>query len=415
MLEFYLDSGFKMRQLRECPVGAHMDSFADWLQTRGYKRRPAQLTLRGAAHFACWASTRDIPIGFLDETVVDSFSRHVPTCICPHPFRGRNSYHMAGARRLVEHLQNTGFLSSTRVEPETVSLLISGFSDWMRYQRGTTESTLVNYIRVVKKFLFALGEDTAAYDAGQVRAFIFTSASRSGYGHAKSVVNATRMFLRFLAVYGYCLPKLIESVPGIACWKLSSLPRYISADDVDRLVAVCDPATPSGSRDRAVILLLARLGLRAADVRDLRLGELDWSQGKVRVMGKGRCETQLPLPQDAGDAILHYLSNHRPAIDDEHVFLRVYAPITPLPSSGPISKLVRRAILRAGVKAPSMGAHVLRHSAATEMLRQGASLDVIGAVLRHRRVDTTAHYAKVDIALLRSVLQPWPDDGGVSC
>jgi len=138
-------------------------------------------------------------------------------------------------------------------------------------------------------------------------------------------------------------------------------------------------------------------------------------QGKVRVMGKERCETRLPLPQDAGDAILHYLSNHRPAIDDDHVFLRVYAPIAPLPSSGPISKLVRRAIQRAGVKAPSMGAHVLRHSAATEMLRQGASLDVIGAVLRHRRVDTTAHYAKVDIALLKSVLQPWPDDGGVSC
>ena len=415
MLEFYLDSDFKRRQLRGCPVGDHMDSFADWLQTKGYKRRPAQLTLRGAAHFACWASTRDIPIGFLDETVVDSFTRHVPTCICRHPFRGRNKYHAAGARRLVEHMQETGFLSSTRSEPEAVSHLISGFSDWMRCHRGTTESTLVNYIHVVKEFLLALGEDTATYDASRVRAFIFASASRSGYGHAKSVVNTTRMFLRFLAVYGYCSPNLVESVPGIACWKLSSLPRYICADDVDRLVTVCDPATPSGSRDRAVILLLVRLGLRAADVRDLRLGDLDWSQGRVRVMGKGRCETWLPLPQDAGDAILHYMSNHRPAIDDEHVFLRVHAPVGPLPSSGPISKLVRRAIRHAGVKAPSMGAHVLRHSAATEMLRQGASLDVIGAVLRHRRVDTTAHYAKVDIALLRAVAQPWPDDGGASC
>ena len=200
MLEFYLDSDFKRRQLRGCPVGDHMDSFADWLQTKGYKRRPAQLTLRGAAHFACWASTRGIPIGFLDETVVDAFTRHVPTCICRHPFRGRNKYHAAGARRLVEHLQDTGFLSSTRSEPEAVSHLISGFSDWMRCHRGTTESTLVNYIRVVKEFLLALGEDTATYDASRVRAFIFASAIRSGYSHAKSVVNTTRMFLRFLAV-----------------------------------------------------------------------------------------------------------------------------------------------------------------------------------------------------------------------
>jgi hypothetical protein len=209
MLEFYLDSGFKLRRLRGCPVGEHMDSFADWLQLRGYKRRPAQLALRGAAHLGCWASTCGIPIGSLDETVVDSFIHHVPKCTCRHPFRGRDKYHVAGARLLFEHLQNKGFLSSKREEPETISDLISGFSDWMRYHRGVTESTLANYIRVVKEFLFKLGEDTAAYDISRVRAFIFSSASRSGYDHAKSVVNATRMFLRFLAVYDKAVLVLI--------------------------------------------------------------------------------------------------------------------------------------------------------------------------------------------------------------
>jgi site-specific recombinase XerD len=132
-------------------------------------------------------------------------------------------------------------------------------------------------------------------------------------------------------------------------------------------------------------------------------------------MGKGRCETWLPLPQDVGDAVLHYLTRARPAIDDDHVFLRVYAPLGPLPSSGPISKLVRRALQRAAIDAPSMGAHVLRHSAATDLLRQGVSLDVIGAVLRHRCIESTAHYAKVDVAALQLVAQPWPADGGTPC
>ena len=147
-------------------------------------------------------------------------------------------------------------------------------------------------------------------------------------------------------------------------------------------------------------------------MRDLRLGDIDWSHGRLRVLGKGRCETWLPLPQEVGDAVLHYLEWFRPAVDDDHVFLRVHARLGPFPSSGPISKLVRRAIQRAGIKAPSMGAHVLRHSAATAMLRQGVSLDAIGAVLRHRCIESTAHYAKVDVALLRLVAQPWPVDGG---
>lgn len=308
-----------------------------------------------------------------------------------------------------------GILPSTAAEPETIAPLVRCFGDWMLQHRGVTASTLANYVPLVKEFLAALGDATAAYDASRVRAFIFSRASRHGHSRAKSVVNAVRMFLRFLVAYGHCPPDLVAAVPRLAQWKLSALPRYISANDVERLVAVCHPATAPGSRDRAVILLLARLGLRAGDVRQLRLADIDWPQGRFRVMGKGRCETWLPLPQDVGDAILHYLEHFRPVIDDDHVFLSVHAPLGPLRSSGPISKLVRRAIQRAGIAAPSMGAHVLRHSAATEMLRQGVSLDVIGAVLRHRCIESTAHYAKVDVTLLRSVAQPWPADGGSPC
>ena len=415
MLDFYFERDFRLRGFRQCPFGKHVDDFADWLRSAGYKRRPGQLMLRGAAHLGHWTSTRDIPTHRINEGVLDSFARHLPTCACAHPFRGRDRYHREGARRFFEYLQGAGVLPPTNAEPEAVPPLVEGFSEWMLRHRGIAESTLAGYVPLVKEFLVALGDNAAVYDAAGVREFIFARANRNGRSRAKALVNAIRMFLRFLAVSGHCPADLIAAVPGIAQWKLSSLPRYICATDIARLVAACDPATAAGSRDRAVILFLARLGLRAGDVRDLRLADIDWSQGRLRVMGKGRCETWLPLPQDVGDAVLHYLRHFRPSIDDDHVFLRVYAPLGPLPSSGPISKLVSRAIQRAGIETPSMGAHMLRHSAATEMLRQGSSLDVIGAVLRHRSIESTAHYAKVDVALLRLVVQPWPADGGSPC
>jgi integrase/recombinase XerD len=415
MLEYYLDSEFKICQLRECPAGEHIDCFADWLHAAGYRRRPAQLLLRGAAHLSHWALIRKVRIEEIDQRLFGTFVDHLTTCTCTHTFHGRDLYNAQGAKRFVQHLQIRGILPCTEAPREQVPALVEAFSAWMRLHRGVAESTLAQYVPITKEFVDTLGGDAAAYNASLVRSFILTRASRTGHSGAKSVVNAIRMFLRFLATYDYCSPELIAAVPRIAHWRLASLPRYISAQDIEGLVAACNPASLEGSRDRAIILLLARLGLRAGDVRDLLIGDIDWSHGRLRVVGKGQCETRLPLPQDAGDAILHYLKHFRPTIHDDHVFLKVRAPFESLRSSGPISKLVGRAIRRAGIKAPSMGAHLLRHSAATEMLRQGSSLDVIGAVLRHRSVESTAHYAKVDSTLLRSVAQPWPGKGGSPC
>lgn len=415
MLEFYVESDLTVRHLRQCPVGKYLHGFAGWLRSVGYKQRPAQLTIRGAAHLGHWTSAHGVPIERVDDEGSDAFARHLPTCVCPHAFQGRDDYHAAGARRFIHYLRTVGIIASITVEPEPIPPLVKRFSEWMRQHRGVTEGTLTTYLPLVQEVLAALGDDAAGYDASRVRGFIFARTSRHRHARAKSVVNAVRMFLRFLAAYGYCSPDLIAAVPGIAEWKLSSLPRYLGATELERLIAACDPRSAAGARDRAVVLLLVRLGLRAGDVRDLRLADIDWSQGRVRVVGKGRCETWLPLPQDAGDAMLHYLEHVRPRIDDDHLFLRIYAPFGRFPSSGPISKLVRRALQRADIKAPSMGAHVLRHSAATALLRQGAALDTIGAVLRHRCIESTAHYAKGDEALLRGVTQPWPVDGERSC
>ena len=198
-----------------------------------------------------------------------------------------------------------------------------------------------------------------------------------------------------------------HAIPGFASWQLSSVPRFLAAEDVERVIASC-PTDGNGPRDKAVLLLLARLGLRAGEVARLRFADIDWVQGLLTVSGKARRQEKLPLPQEVGDALLHYLRQSRPPLRTPEVFTTVLAPVRPLTRAA-VTHIVRAALRRAGIKAPINGAHVLRHSAATTMLRQGASLAGIGAVLRHRSPRTTAHYAKVDFGLLSEIAQPWPE------
>lgn len=289
-----------------------------------------------------------------------------------------------------------------------------GFHNWMAQHRGVKPTTVKRYERLVEKLLPALGVNPAAYDAALVRQVLVRAVNQLSRGYAKTYVTAIRAFLRFLAANGRCRPHLDRAVPTVPEWKLSALPRYLESDDIERLFASCDLSKSFGVRDRAILLLLARLGLRAGDITAMRLDDLDWDAGTVRVLGKGRREVCLPLPQDAGDALIEYLVNVRPNSATDHVFLCTNAPVRPFATSSSVSDVVRLALQRAGiVDAPSKGAHLLRHSAATGMLRSGASLDVIATVLRHQSSDTTAYYAKVDIELLGRIAQPWPE--GTSC
>jgi integrase len=178
---------------------------------------------------------------------------------------------------------------------------------------------------------------------------------------------------------------------------------------LDRVIAACDGLTPARLRDRAIVLLLSRLGLRAGDVAQLRFTDIDWNSGCLQVMGKGRYQVRLPLPQDVGDALLRYLERRPQVEHTDRIFLRGIAPFKPFVSGDGVSGVVKRALQRARVEAPAQGAHLLRHTAATEMLRHGVPLDQIGLVLRHRSIDMTAYYAKVDVALPQQIAQPWPE------
>jgi site-specific recombinase XerD len=202
-----------------------------------------------------------------------------------------------------------------------------------------------------------------------------------------------------------------HAIPCFANWQLSSVPRFLVAEDVERIIQSCGDDS-FGLRDKPVLLLLARLGLRASEVAQLRFADIDWRNGSIAVCGKGRRHEKLPLPQEVGDAILRYLNQGRPSLKVPEVFTTVRAPFRPMTRAS-VTHVVRSALSRTGIKAPINGAHVLRHSAATTMLRQGATLAGVGAILRHRSPMTTAHYAKVDFGLLSEIAQPWP--GVASC
>jgi len=278
----------------------------------------------------------------------------------------------------------------------------------MRNQRGIKEKTLIRYGTVIKGVLKDLGTDPSLYDAALIRAFILSQTKGKSRPTVKELVSVTRVFLRYLIAQGKCRTGMDDAVPTVAMWRLSALPRYLPSADVERVIASCNRDTAVGLRDRAAILMLARLGLRAGDILNMNLDDIDWVHASIRVSGKSRTEVKLPLTQEVGDAVLEYLRSGRPPTTAPHVFVTMQAPVGPLHTSS-VSAIVARAIARAGVESRFRGAHVLRHSAATGMLRQGATLQQVGVVLRHQYLDTTAHYAKVDVQRLRDIALPWPE------
>ncbi|NJM35438.1 MAG: tyrosine-type recombinase/integrase, partial [Rhodomicrobium sp.] len=271
-------------------------------------------------------------------------------------------------------------------------------------ERGVLDSTLDYYQTALTRLLEELGDDPLAYSAESIRNFTFDYAKRVSRARTQGVIVATRAYLRFLAATGRCSPGLVYAVPRLACWKLATTLRFLEPDDVDRVIAACNG--DEKIRDKAIVLLLARLGLRASEVANLELPNIDWKNARIAIVGKMRREEHLPLTQEVGDALLAYIGRARPRAPSSRVFFTDIAPILPL-SRIAIKCVVKRAIGRAGVECEHHGAHVLRHSAATGMLRGGVSLAGVGAVMRHRSPAMTLHYAKVDFGLLSDVAQPW--------
>jgi site-specific recombinase XerD len=416
MLAEFFQSAKRVQDLRVGPAGPLIKSFAHTLAQGGYAEMTARRHLRSAEHLAHWADRIGIAIDGPIERTLQRFDRHLRRGRrCPgrgcrpfgHTFRLPILY---GARLFLSHLAEVGLVSSaadTRAVPRPP--LFVSFCRWMQQQRGTCESTMANYGIHICELLARLGDEPATWDASGLRQFVMEGSRTCGWAAAKKRTTALRMFLRFLIAEGKCTSTLDGAIPVLAHWRLAALPRYLPTDDVERLIRSCDVSSLVGIRDRAILLLLARLGLRAGDVVQLRMLDLDWKDGWIHVCGKGHRQARLPLTNEVGQAVISYL-DVRPQTADDAMFIRSRAPFRAFRSHCAVSVIVDRALTRAGVKRPSRGAaHLLRHSAATAMLRTGASLQDVAALLRHRSVTTTQIYAKVDVIALRKIAQPWPE------
>jgi integrase/recombinase XerD len=383
--------------------------------------RHSPLTVAGytdsARHFSVWLRRSRISLDQIDRETLQRFAQHRCRCRCGG---GKRQVHVS-ARYVRRVSRFIAFLAEREVIDIAVVPVckdidphIAAYQHWLRHHRGISDRTIDRHGRMITRLLPRLGNVPEHYNASVVLQTILDEARVCSPAQVKTIATALRGYLQFLTANGLCRPNLDDAVPTVPQWHLSALPRYLPSRSVDRLIDCCDLTTAHGIRDRAILLLLARLGLRAGDIIAMHISDISWKDGTLRVCGKGRQEVTLPLPQDAGEALLEYVLHARPHVDDDVVFLRSRAPYRRLQSSTNVSNVVRLALRRAGIDdAPTHGANLLRYSAATSMLRAGASLDAVGAVLRHRSIDTTAHYAKVDILMLQQIAQPWP--GGVSC
>lgn len=392
----------------EGPLGGIVPAYADLLYQQGYADESAHLQLRFLADLSHWLDRQRFGVADITKALLYRYlrSRH-------HRLRPRRDD--ASILKRLLHLLHTKGLVQNKVSPSIHSPCQCVENDFDRYlsqERGLSMATRVNYRPFIQRFLseqFATQPIQFAHLRAQdVIRFVRNHAHKLTPKRAGLMVSALRSFFRYLRHRGDITTDLAACVPGIANWQFSSLPKFLQPHQVQQLLNQCDRQTAQGRRNYAILLLLARLGLRACEIVALTLDDLHWETGEITLRGKGGRPAQLPLPPDVGKALAAYLQKDRPACSTRRLFIRLKAPRRGLANSIALSTLVARALKKAGIDSPHTAAHLFRHTLATEMLRQGASLAEIAQLLRHQSVNTTTLYAKVDLATLQTLAQPWP-------
>ncbi len=412
MLEDFFVVPAAAKRLRSCVFGAHLDEFCSFLLEGGYAVPTIRHKLWVLSDLARWMTNEHLAVVDLDEQRVDEFLE-------VRRRRGRSCRGFGTtALQLIEQLRCAGVVpapESVRDEsPSTV--LLRSYEGYLRQERALAKSTISAYLPFARDLMAErLNGGAARSDslcAADIREFLLIRARRMAPRYAQFMGTALRSFLRFLFLRGETGSDLALAVPTVRQWRFSNVPRHLSEEDVERLLRACDCSSATGRRDHAILLLLARLGLRASEVLALELSDLNWRVGEIIVRGKGQVSDRLPLLPEVGEALVLYLQEDRPAGNSRRVFLCTRAPHRGFSHPSSISTIVARALDRAGLAPATRGAHLLRHSLATGMIRRGASLAEIGQVLRHRSTNTTEIYAKLDFDALRDVAMPWPTARG---
>ena len=386
------------------PLADHVPELRSNLLRQGYAKLSCANLLRVASHLSRWLEEQNLGLRDLSDERVDAF-------LCARRAEGHT--HWRSRRGLVPIRR---FLAEAGLTPEPspaalltpLEQLLTDYEGSLVHDRGLTLGVARTYRTVARQLLMHIspsGElDQSSFDGATVRRYVRESSRGSSVSQTRATLTGLRSILRYLQLRGDIPNDLRGAVPKIAGWRMASLPKYLAPEQVNAIVDSCDRRSTVGRRDYAVLLLLARMGLRAKEVAALSLDDADWREGIVLIHGKGGREDRMPLLAEVGSALASYLRRRRKTTW-RSLFLCQHAPYTPLDSCC-VSAIVRRACKRAQL--PLVGAHRLRHSAATTMLRRGATLEEISQVLRHRHHATTAIYAKVDYCRLRELAQPWP-------
>lgn len=393
---------------RAGPLGPYVDEFAQLLGVQGYSSAGIRDRIRVVARLDRWLEHNRCAVNELSEAKIARFLRR----------NGRREAvrhgDVATLRQLLSSLRARGVVRplEAAIVRRNRDVIEAAFVQYLSQERALQASTQQSYVRWVRRFLDARFAPRRA-DWGKIKVhdvteFVRRAAETASRPYAKVMVTALRSFFRFLHVQGHITHNLAAAVPTVASWRLSDIPRGLESTQVECLLRSCGRTTAIGRRNRALLLLLARLGLRAGEVVRLTLEDIDWGAGVLTIRGKGAREDQLPMPGDVGQALASYLRHARPSCTTRRVFVRMRAPLRGFASSVAISTMVRRALERAGIESPCKGAHLLRHSLATRMLRGKASLAEIGEILRHRSPNTTQIYTKVDLVALRALAMSWP-------
>ena len=360
--------------------------------------------------FSGWLKRQNVSVGQVTEAHPDAFLRD----------RARSRKVFPGSSialaSLVRWLQESGVASvkAKSIDSSDADRLLAEYSAYLHRERGLEQTTIKQYTGRVRQFLrrAQVGKRVrlSALKARDVCDFVRQYAPRTHtFSAGKDATYALRSFLRFARLRGYIDTDLAAAVPAVPGWSMASIPRAMPLEVVRRVLTHSKRrCTPIGLRDHAILLLLARLGLRAREVVLLKLDDIDWRSGCLRIQGKGRQERPLPMPADVGEAIANYLRHGRPTTSIRKVFLCLRAPLRCLGGSSSVIHILYRTLARAGIVLKRKGTHQFRHALATEMLRKGLTLTEIGQLLRHRSPDATRRYAKVDLRSLREVALPWP-------
>ena len=408
-MKYVVDDKIALSRAPEGPLKAHIRPFARILHEQGYSLYSIHRHVLLAACFSLWLKRKGVGLRRITSDHPAQYLRR----------RARLRAGDASAlNRLLDFMRREGVIHTKKTRTGRLiptERCTQAYEHYLREARGLAEATIVYYVRFARSFLkyrFGDGSVTLSHlRAADITRFVQLQAHHLHIRQAKLLTTALRSFLQYARYQGKLTLDLVGAVPVVANWSMSSIPRAIAPDQVRRLLVSVDRRTALGRRDYAILLLLARLGLRSGEVVSLELDDIDWNAAQLTVRGKSGERSELPLPADVGRAIVEYLKRGRPDSTSRRVFLRVKAPIRGFRGASGVGSIVRHCLQRAGVDAPTFGAHQFRHGLATEMLHQGASLSEIGDLLGHRSPETTKIYTKVDLDALRTLALPWPGGG----